>query len=144
MATIRVSFAELRTTGHYSNMRAEASIEMESQDPEHDFPELWARVRKEVREQLDAEEDHRREELAEAARDFAEAARGFFGQRDEGPGSDDDSIDENELDDPDNENQDGDNDEREDLDGCSVPDEVFSPPDYEGPEDDGSGEDEPL
>ncbi len=105
MATIRVSFGELRTTGHYSNMRAEASIETESQDPEKDFPELWARVRKEVREQLDAEEDHRREELAEAARDFAEAARGFFGRGSGGSDSDDDCIDEDELDDPDDDGE---------------------------------------
>lgn len=104
-ATIRVCFAELRTTGHYSNMRAEASIEMESQDPEKDFPELWARVRKEVREQLDAEEGHRREELAEAARDFAEAARDFFGRGNVGSDSDDDCIDEDELDDPDDDGE---------------------------------------
>ncbi|MGE5584431.1 MAG: hypothetical protein ACM309_02675 [Bacillota bacterium] len=62
MATIRVSFAELRTTGHYSNMRAEASIETESQDPEQDFPALWERVRNEVRGQLDAERLRREEE----------------------------------------------------------------------------------
>lgn len=92
MATIRVSFAELRTTGHYSNIRAEASIETESQDPEKDFPALWERVRNEVRGQLDAEEERRREELASAA-------RGFFGRGSGGSDSDDDCIDEDELDD---------------------------------------------
>lgn len=62
MATIKVSFAELRTTGYYSNMRAEASIETESQDPEKDFPALWERVRNEVRGQLDAEVLRREDE----------------------------------------------------------------------------------
>ncbi|MGE5585777.1 MAG: hypothetical protein ACM309_09670 [Bacillota bacterium] len=62
MATIKVSFAELRTTGHYSNIRAEAGIEMESQDFEQDFPALWERIRNEVRTQLDAEEKRKLEE----------------------------------------------------------------------------------
>ncbi len=61
-ATIRVCFAELRTTGHYSNIRAEASVETESHNLEKDFPELWERVRNEVRTQLDAEEKRKLEE----------------------------------------------------------------------------------
>ncbi|MGE5572973.1 MAG: hypothetical protein ACM3ZU_08155 [Bacteroidota bacterium] len=98
MATIRVSFAELRTTGHYSNMRAEASIEVESQDPEKDFPALWERMRNEVRGQLDAEEQQRHEELVAAVGRSIRCRRG-----DDNAASDDDSIDEDDLDEDDGE-----------------------------------------
>lgn len=52
-ARIRVAFSELRSTGYYSNVKAEASIEMDSEDLDRDFPRLWDKVRTEVRGQLE-------------------------------------------------------------------------------------------